>query len=282
MTTPNTPVQLIAQAQQLGLPRLDCQMLLLAALGRDPKDRAWLIAHDKDAIPPEAMARWQHLSQRRLKGEPVAYLLGQKEFFGLTLAVDARVLIPRPDTETLVQWALDLLASMRAPARVVDLGTGSGAIALVLASSRTPGLSVTATDASTDALSVASANATHLGLNVRFAAGNWLDAVAGERFDLIVSNPPYIAEGDHHLAALVHEPITALTSGPDGLDDIRTIVAQAPAHLNPQGWLILEHGHDQSLAVRTLLEQAGFADVASRTDLAGIERCTAGQWSEQR
>ena len=268
----------LRQATLEGLDRLDAQMLLLHALGRSPHDRAWLIAHDSDPLPTEAAARWHSLVQRRQVGEPVAYLLGEKEFGGLTLQVDARVLVPRPDTEVLVEWALEALPApgVTTP-RLLDLGTGSGAIALAIATRR-PDADITATDASTDALSVAQANALRLKLPVRFAHGAWLAAVPGQHFDLIASNPPYIATGDPHLAALTHEPIAALTAGTDGLDDIRAIVAQAPAALNPGGWLLLEHGHDQAGAVRALLGAQGFEAVSSRKDLADIDRCSGGRW----
>lgn len=275
----NTLQDALRQAATAGLERLDAQMLLLHALGRSPHDRAWLIAHDRDPLPDDASARWTTLLQRRQAGEPVAYLLGEKAFGGLTLQVDARVLVPRPDTEVLVDWALDALppsGGSDSP-RLLDLGTGSGAIALTVACRR-PDAQVTATDASAAALAVAQANAQRLALPVRFAQGAWLAAVPGERFDVIASNPPYIAEGDAHLAALTHEPITALTAGPDGLDDIRQIVDQAPAALPPGGWLLLEHGHDQAAAVRELLETAGFEQVSSRNDLAGIARCSGGRW----
>lgn len=274
----NTLQDALQQAATAGLERLDAQMLLLHALGRPPHDRAWLIAHDRDPLPDDASARWTTLLQRRQVGEPVAYLLGEKEFGGLRLQVDARVLVPRPDTEVLVDWVLEVLpAAGDDTPRLLDLGTGSGAIALTVASRR-PDAQVTATDASADALAVAQANAQRLSLPVRFAQGAWLAAVPGERFDVIASNPPYIAEGDAHLAALTHEPITALTAGADGLDDIRQIVVQAPPALPPGGWLLLEHGHDQAAAVRTLLEAAGFEQVSSRNDLAGIARCSGGRW----
>ena len=279
----NTLQDALRQAATAGLDRLDAQMLLLQALGRSPHDRAWLIAHDGDLMPPEAAARWTALLQRRQRGEPVAYLLGEKEFGGLTLQVDARVLVPRPDTEVLVEWALDALPASGGaePARLLDLGTGSGAIALTVARRRSD-VQVTATDASADALAVAQANAQRLGMPVRFAHGSWLAAVPGKRFHVIASNPPYIAEGDHHLAALTHEPISALTAGPDGLDDIRQIVAQAPGALHLGGWLLLEHGHDQAAAVRELLTARGFEAVSSRQDLAGIARCTGGLWPGAR
>ncbi len=272
----DTLAQCLQAAQAQGLARVDAQLLLMWSLGRDPHDRAWLIAHDDEPLPELAAERWQAALQRRLNGEPVAYILGQQAFFGLNLLVGPGVLVPRPDTETLVQWALDL-APNQAGLRCWDVGTGSGAIALALCSQR-PQWAITASDLSVDALRVAQANAERLGLNLRWAQGPWLGAVTGERFELIVSNPPYIAEGDPHLDALCHEPLSALTAGADGLDDLRTLIAQAPKHLSAGGWLLLEHGHDQALAVRALLSQAGFAQVNSRKDLAGIERCSGGQW----
>lgn len=261
--------------QMQGLPRLEAQMLLLHALGRAPQDRAWLLAHDADALPAHTATQLQTLANRRLAGEPMAYLLGRKDFHGLTLQVDARVLDPRDDTETLVDWALALLPTT-APCRVLDLGTGSGAIALAIARQR-PLANVVAVDASADALAVAADNAQRLGLPVELRHGNWFEPVAGQAFDVIVSNPPYIAEGDPHLPALAHEPRAALVSGADGLDDIRHLIAHAPPHLLPGGWLLLEHGWDQAAAVRDLLAAAGFAAVQSRRDLAGIERCSGGQ-----
>lgn len=271
----------LQQAQQQGLDRLDAQMLLLHALEHDCNDRAWLLAHDSDLLSAQVTKQWQSLATRRINGEPLAYIVGEKDFFGLRLQVDPRVLVPRPDTETLVQWALDLLPPAPAKTRMLDLGTGSGAIALAVKSQRTD-VAVHASDASHDALEVAQTNARRLGLDVHLHAGHWLEAVQAERFELIVSNPPYIAEADPHLAALVHEPTSALTSGADGLGDIRHLVDQAPANLCPGGWLLLEHGHDQALSVRTLLAQKGFAQVSSRADLAGIERCSGGQWPQQR
>ena len=274
MTTP-TIAQALTQAHTLGLPRIDAQMLLLHVLGRAGADRAWLLAHDTDAIEPAAHAQFIALCQRRAAGEPVAYLTGRKEFYGLALQVDARVLDPRPDTETLVDWALHVIAQLPSP-RIADLGTGSGAIALALQSQR-PTAQVLAVDASEGALAVAQANAQRLGLPVRFQHGNWLDGITG-LFDAIVSNPPYIPAADPHLAALTHEPLQALASGADGLDDLRTLIAQAPEHLAPGGWLLLEHGHDQANAVRALRQAQGFIEVQSRNDLAGIARCSGGQW----
>jgi release factor glutamine methyltransferase len=268
--------QAAAWAQTLGLPRLDAQVLLLHALGRAPHDRAWLLAHSDDALDAAVQTTFEHHTQRRLNTEPVAYITGQKEFFGLTLHVDPRVLDPRADTETLVEWALSCLADVSAPA-VVDLGTGSGAIALALKHSR-PDATVSAVDASADALAVASANAERLGLPIAFHHGSWLTPLHGHRFDAIVSNPPYVASDDEHLAALTHEPLSALASGVDGLDDIRILVRDATQHLKPNGWLLLEHGYDQAHAVQTLLGNQGFVNVQSRPDLADILRCTGGQW----
>ena len=273
--TSPTLAQALNQARTLGLERIDAQLLLLHAVGRPDAGRAWLLAHDTDAMDEATHTQFIALCQRGVAGEPVAYLTGRKEFYGLPLQVDARVLDPRPDTETLVDWALEVIAPLTSP-RVVDLGTGSGAIALALQSQRADA-KVLAVDASADALAVAQANAQRLGLPVRFQRSDWLQGVDGF-FDAIISNPPYIASADPHLAALTHEPLQALASGADGLEDIRTIVAQAPAHLQPGGWLLLEHGYDQADAVQALLTAQGFAHVQSRTDLAGIARCSGGQW----
>ena len=275
-TTSPTLAQALAQAHTLGLARIDAQLLLLHAVGRPDASRAWLLAHDTDALDETTHTQFIALCQRRVAGEPVAYLTGRKEFYGLPLQVDARVLDPRPDTETLVDWALEVIAPLTSP-RVVDLGTGSGAVALALQSQRADA-QMLAVDASADALAVAQANAERLGLPVQFRQANWLVGVEGP-FDAIVSNPPYIASADPHLAALTHEPLQALASGADGLEDIRAIVAQAPTHLRPGGWLLLEHGYDQAEAVQALLATQGFALVQSRNDLAGIARCTGGQWA---
>ncbi len=280
MSTMSTLKQTLLDAQAQGLARIDVQLLLLHALGRDPNDRAWLLAHDTDALPPGPATVFAALCQRRAAGEPVAYLTGRKAFYGLQLQVDARVLDPRPDTETLVDWALDVLKDTPQP-RVLDLGTGSGAVALALQHQR-PDAEVHAVDASLDALAVAQANARRLGLPVHFWAGSWYQPLPTQlRFNAIVSNPPYVAEADPHLAALTHEPLSALASGTDGLDDIRTIVAQAGRHLGPGGWLLLEHGHDQGAAVRSLLTQSGYSAVSTRTDLPGLDRCSGGQWGGQ-
>lgn len=274
-----TCTQALAAAHTLGLERLDSQLLLLHALGKPASARAWLLAHDTDELTPEVAQAFRALCVRRASGEPLAYLVGSKEFFGLALQVDDRVLVPRPDTETLVDWSLERL-QLPGLLQVLDLGTGSGAIALAIAHSLQAAgrpAQITAVDASTDALDVARGNAARLELKVDFIQSGWLAQVTG-RFHLIASNPPYIASADPHLAALVHEPLQALTAGVDGLDDIRQIIAQAPSHLLPGGWLLLEHGYDQASRVRDLLAQRGFSQVQSRLDLAGIERCSGGQW----
>ena len=271
MQNPTTVADCLRQAQTMGLARVDAQILLLLSLQRPLHDRAWLLAHDSNTLTPTQAAAWQDALQRRLQGEPVAYITGRKDFFGLTLAVDARVLDPRPDTEILVEWALELLPSGET-ASILDLGTGSGAVALALQHQR-PAAQVTAVDASADALAVAAANAQRLNLPVKCVLSHWMDDMPGP-FDLIVSNPPYVAEGDSHLAALTHEPLSALSSGADGLEDIRQIIAQAPSRLAPGGWLLLEHGWDQAAPVQTLLRSAGFEEVQSRQDLSGIARCT--------
>ena len=282
-----TVAQALRQAESRGLERLDAQLLLLHALAKSAQQRAWLLSHDTDELPAPVQAALEAAVQRRAGGEPLAYITGHQEFFGLDLRVDARVLVPRPDTETLVDWALALLEAAsvsQTPGeahalRALDLGTGSGAIALALKATR-PTLDVSAVDFSVDALAVAQANAQRLGLALalQWHQGSWLAALPQNtaRFDLIVSNPPYIAAQDAHLPALTHEPLQALASGADGLDDIRQIISQAPAHLRPGGWLLLEHGYDQATAVRALLLDAGLSAVQSRRDLSGIERCSGG------
>jgi len=273
-SAPTTVAQALQHAVAAGLERLDAQWIVCGVLGRT---RTWLLAHDTDALSEADARRIAALVARRAAGEPLAYLQGDREFFGLNLRVTPDVLIPRPDTETLVNWALDLLPTDR-PCRVADLGTGSGAIALAMASRR-PLAEVTAVDFSQAALAVAQGNARALGLErVRFAAGSWFEPLAGQRFDLIVSNPPYIAEGDPHLPALRFEPITALTSGPDGLSDLRQIIANAAGHIHGNGHLLLEHGYNQANAVAQLLRDAGFTEVSTRFDFGGQPRCTGGLW----
>ena len=272
-----TLAEALSAAGALGLQRIDGQLLLLHALGRSPGERAWLLAHDADLLPDAARRDFMRFCERRAAGEPLAYITGRKEFFGLDLRVDPRVLVPRPDTETLVEWALEVVRDRPAP-RIIDLGTGSGAIALAIKRQR-PDAQITATDSSASALEVAAANARDLDVDTAFRRASWLAGI-DQRFDLIVSNPPYIATRDEHLAALAHEPQGALVAGPDGLDALRAIIGQAPARLVAGGWLLLEHGYDQADAVRALLAGAGFQDIGSRPDLAGIPRCSGGQWLE--
>ncbi len=256
------------------LPRLEVRMLLEHALN---KPRAWLLAHDTDPAPAMAAELYRALAERRLAGEPMAYLLGEREFMGHTFRVTPDVLIPRPDTELLVETAIEAISG-KPGATMLDLGTGSGAIAISVALAR-PQAVVTATDCSAAALAVALDNASRLGARLRLLHGDWFGALPmGERFDLIVSNPPYIHSADQHLGQgdLRHEPRGALTDGADGLGALARIAAEAPAWLKPGGALWMEHGWDQAEAVRERLRAAGFGQVASRRDLAGIERISGG------
>jgi release factor glutamine methyltransferase len=242
------------------------------------RSRGWLYAHGDALVPAQEAARFRQLVERRAAGEPIAYLVGARGFWRFDLAVTPDTLIPRPETELLVELALARIA-LDAPARVADLGTGSGAIALAIASER-PRARMVAVDVSGEALEVARGNAAMLGIdNVEFRRGDWLAPLDGERFDLIASNPPYIAEGDVHLARgdLRFEPHGALASGADGLDAIRVIAATAPKHLRDGGWLLVEHGWEQGPAVRALFEAAGFVDVATERDLEQRDRVTLGR-----
>ena len=266
-----------------GLPRAEARRLLASLTGQP---LTWFMAHGDDPADPDLVARFQALAERRRAGEPLAYLLGQQEFYGRPFAVSPAVLIPRADTETLVETALEQLARLRrqrhaVPLSLLELGTGSGIIAITLAL-EAPDTEVHAVERSPEALAVAQQNAKALGASrIHWHAGSWWQALASpRRFDLIVSNPPYIAANDLHLQQgdLRFEPPQALAAGPDGLDDLRIIIGGAPAHLTPGGWLLLEHGYDQEAPAQALLRDAGFADVFTRRDLAGQPRVSGGRW----
>lgn len=252
------------------LPRSEARALLAHALA---VSRERLIAYPELPVPAEVCAQFAQLAARRERGEPIAYLIGRQEFFSRTFAVSPAVLIPRPETELLVELALQRLRAQPA-SRILDLGTGSGCIAITLALKRTDA-EVVAVDRSVAALALARDNAAHLGARVEFRRSNWYAQIA-ERFDVIVANPPYVAAGDSHLTALRHEPVDALAAGPDGLADLRTIVAGAQAHLHANGWLAVEHGYDQGEAVRELFRAAGFAANETHRDAAGLERVCVG------
>ncbi len=260
---------IVAEALR-ALDAREARLLLAQATGFS---EASVLAHPERALPAEAEAKFLEFAARRARGEPIAYLLGQKEFYGLPLAVNPAVLIPRPETELLVELAL-----ARKPASVLDLGTGCGAIALAI-KRHLPQARVIGVEASMAALAVAARNAVKLGLEVELRHGLWFAPFAGERFDLLVSNPPYVAVGDPHLLQgdLRFEPQAALVAGADGLDALREIVRSAPSHLNPGGCLLVEHGFGQDQAVRTLLQQAGFEGIRTWPDLAAIARVSGGE-----
>jgi release factor glutamine methyltransferase len=260
-------------ARALGVDRLDAQLLLAHLMGQP---RSWLLAHDDVLLDATQIQTLQRQLARRATGEPLAYVLGEAEFRRLRLRVSSAVLVPRPETEVLVEWALEHLPA-DAATDVLDLGTGSGAIALALQQAR-PDARVCASDASAEALAVARGNGQRLGLNIEWLDGDWWAPLAGRRFGLVVSNPPYVAGNDEHLDALAHEPRMALTPEGDGLDALRRIIAGAPTHLLPGAWLLLEHGHDQAPAVQGLLSEAGLLQPQTRADLAGLSRCTGARW----
>ena len=283
-----TAAQLLAES---GLPRLEARALLAQVLSV-PRER--LVANPQLPVAIADVQRFDALAQRRRDGEPLAYLLGSREFYGRPFTVTPDVLVPRPETETLIDSALAVLRALprtTAP-RVLDLGTGSGCIAITLAL-EWPAADLTAVDVSDASLAVAAANARALGASVTLHAGDWFEALNAShlatrgtasaeaygdpRFDLIVANPPYIAAGDPHLPALRHEPLRALTDGADGLDCLRAIARQAPRWLRPGGTLLLEHGYDQRDAVHALLRAAGFGDVQAVADAAGIARVAVGR-----
>jgi len=278
-----TPAGLLAQDSQklwqaLGLEpreaRLEAQILLCHALG---VVRSWLISHDRDALTESAVQNYSVLLTRRLAGEPIAYIVGSREFFGLEFKITPAVLIPRPETELLVELALERIPENQ-PCKVLDLGTGSGAIAISIAKNR-PLAAVTAVDQSLEALAVARENAARLEVsNLSLLYSDWFGALDGETFDLIVSNPPYVEASDSHLQRgdVRFEPLSALASGSDGLDDIRRIAAVAPQHLRPGGWLLFEHGYNQGEGCREILRQQGFLAVKTIRDLAGLDRVSMG------
>lgn len=275
---------LLREARDAGVDRLDAQCLAAHHLGRP---RVWVLAHGDEPLEPAAASALRDSLALRAQGYPLAYLVGEREFHGLTLRVTPDTLIPRPDTETLVEWALERLSAWRdgrtAPGsdlrgpQVLDLGTGSGAIALAIKHDF-PAAKVTAVDLSEAALAVARTNGLRLGLEVEWLQGDWLTPVVGRRFDLIVCNPPYIDADDPHLDALRDEPAAALTPGTDGMAALRQIVQDSPAGLQPGGWLLLEHGFQQAPAVRQALMEAGYREPCTRHDLAGQPRCTGGAW----
>jgi len=255
--------------------KFEAQLLLQNVLS---VNRAWLLAHESDALQDKVKADFESLLARRLLGEPIAYIFGNREFFGLNLIVTPDTLIPRPDTETLVETALDKIPA-DAPYSVLDLGTGTGAVALAIAQHR-PEAQVTAIDASSAALDIAKRNASQLALTqVDFSLSHWFSALEGERFNLIVSNPPYIEQHDPHLTQgdLRFEPMSALASGADGLDDIREIIDNGLLHLHPQGWLMLEHGYNQAHLVADLMAQSGLIDITTIKDLGANDRVTIGK-----
>jgi len=268
----NTIAELLSEARQL--PLEDAPLLLAHVLG---KDRAWLFAWPEYQLDETQLEQYRQLLERRRRGEPLAYLTGHREFWSLDLEVSPAVLIPRPETELLVELALDL--ELPEQTRVLELGTGSGAIAIALAGER-PGWKITATDASTAALDIARRNAArHQTSNILFARGHWYQALPRDRtYRLILGNPPYVMAGDPHLLedGLPWEPPEALAAGSDGLADLRIIIGEAPAHLLPGGWLLVEHGFDQGKAVRDLFGGAGFTQVVTRQDLGGQDRVTLG------
>ena len=271
----STVAQALALADANGLDPLDAQVLLSSCLGQG---RAWLFAHDAAPLDAGQSERFAAFVARRAAGEPVAYLIGEKDFCGLLLHVAPAVLIPRPETEHLVEWGLEVLCTRFVQVdrpQVLDLGTGSGAIALALKSAL-PRAEVSASEVSAAALRVARGNARRLALKIEFLFGDWWAATENRAFHLVLCNPPYIANADPHLTALAHEPALALTPGPSGMEALRAVIHGAAMHLQPMGWLLLEHGFDQALPVSDLMHRCGFTQIQTRRDLAGLARCSGG------
>lgn len=280
-TTHSVKETLNAASAQLNTldAKLEAQLLLQDVLD---VNRAWLISHENDALPAEERAEFEALLTRRLRGEPIAYILGSREFYGLDLMVTVDTLIPRPDTETLVEVALGKIDASKYKLNdlsILDLGTGSGAIALSIAKN-CPRANVIGVDASKAALDIAQRNAQNLNINnVQFVLSSWFDSLENIKFDIIVSNPPYIEQNDAHLTQgdLRFEPISALASGEDGLDDIRKIIQDCLLYLKPQGWLMLEHGYNQAQPVTDLMAETGLTNIATLQDLGGNDRVTIGK-----
>lgn len=279
MTTAARVDALLADAIVRGLARLDAHLLMAHVLGQS---RTWLLTHEDHLLAGERCSAFERWVARRLGGEPMAYLFGEKEFHGLMFEVGPAVLVPRPETELLVDWAIQCIeATPRDASRsfnAVDLGTGSGAVAVAV-KHRCPGVTMTAVDLSAAALGVARNNATRHGVDIETLLGSWWQPLDGRHFDLALSNPPYIGEGDPHLHALAHEPALALTAGPDGLAALAAIIDGALVHLRPDGWLLVEHGFDQADAVRAMFAAAGFGSIQTRRDWQGHERCSGGRRS---
>ncbi len=273
----STVAQALAIARAAGLDALDAQVLLSRCL---QQPRSWLLAFGDAQVDPRRYEAFAALVHRRAGGEPLAYLTGEKEFCGLLLHVGPAALIPRPETEHLVEWGVELLRERFAHIAcpwVLDLGTGSGAIALALKAAHA-NAHVAASDVEPDALALARHNAKHVALDVQFLLGSWWAATPHQVFHLALCNPPYVPSSDEHLAALAHEPLQALTPGVTGLEALQSVIGGAPDHLHTAGWLLLEHGFDQSAEVRDLMRRRGFTQVQTRCDLAGQPRCTGGVW----
>jgi len=271
--TPTSVAVALAEAHAAGVSLLDAKLLLGHLLGCS---RAQLIAHDERSLSAEEAEAWQARLARRIDGEPVAYILGEKEFHGLVFEMSRDVLVPRPETELLVDWATALLRALPGEPSLLDLGTGSGAIAVAV-KVQCQRARVTASDASAAANAIARRNAGRLGADVRFVEGSWWLPLHGQRFDVVVANPPYIAAHDPHLAALRHEPTQALSPGGDGLGALSEIAAGAPLHLEPGGWLVVEHGFDQAERVAAMFGRAGLTSIECRRDLASQPRATGGR-----